>query len=214
VIKIIASILLFLFLTMPVQAETDVWLFRGWGPRGFSTGIDQLARKIRILRGIGRVTTLDYMQTQQAYNQAQATPSGVKLVFGGYSCGASSAMILGNAFEGRRQAHVLGIQPSMWCGLYQSTSNIVLAQDTYAPCGLTYGFGCQRYYGRAQHTVLIERSSLHLEADTDPMAQRDVLTAVYCIANSDRCGVWRRHLQRTTTLRRQNGQRIVRLQGI
>src|SRR4030095_1931976 len=92
----------------PVQAETDVWLFRGWGPSGFSTGIDQLARKIRPLRGIGRVTTLDYRQTQLAYNQAQATPAGVKLVFGGYSCGASSAMILGNAFEGRRWVNVPG----------------------------------------------------------------------------------------------------------
>jgi hypothetical protein len=113
--------------------------------------------------------------------------------------------------------HVLGIQPSLYCGRYWSTSNMALAQDTFGPCGQTYGFGCLRYFGRAQKTVLIERPSLHLQADTDPLAQRDVVLATYCIANSaerGRCAPWALHLKRTTTAKRFSGRNMLRLQGI
>jgi hypothetical protein len=215
-IRIISGILLLLVCAMPARAETDVWLFRGWGPEGFSTGIDQLGRRIQTLRGVGRVTVLDYTQTQQAYDEARATPPDRKLVFGGYSCGANSALNTGAAFEGHRTVHVLGIQPSLYCGRYWSTSNMALAQDTFAPCGMTYGFGCLRYFGRAQKTVLIERPSLHLQADTDPLAQRDVMTATYCIANSaerGRCAPWVNHLRRTTYMKRFQNQNTVRLHG-
>ena len=57
--RIAAALLLLLASLSPLSAETDIWLFRGWGPAGFSTGIDQLGRKLQTLRGVGRVTVLD-----------------------------------------------------------------------------------------------------------------------------------------------------------
>ena len=65
--------------------------------------------------------------------------------------------------------------------------------------------------GNAQHTVLIYRPDLHLEADNDPNSQRDVLGAIYGIANPGRAGLLVRHLHRTTYVTRYNGQNVWRL---
>jgi hypothetical protein len=65
--------------------------------------------------------------------------------------------------------------------------------------------------GNAQHTVLIYRPDLHLEADNDLNSQRDVLGAIYAIANPGHAGLLVRHLHRTTYVTRYNGQNVWRL---
>ena len=44
---LIAAFLVVLFLVANAQAATDVWLFYGAGPHGFSQGVDQIAARMR-----------------------------------------------------------------------------------------------------------------------------------------------------------------------
>jgi len=203
------AIALLLALTLPAGAAENVWLFYGAGPHIFSSGINTIARRARTISGVGRVATYDYRDTQRVYDEILASPHSDTATIVGYSCGgnASLAVAQGLARNGR-PVHLLSIQPSVWCGWYlPTTSNVVYAQDTYSSCLLTLGLGCLRYYGDAQRTVLIFRPEGHLRGDNDPDAQRDVLAAIYAIANPSRRGVVGRHLARTTDVTLSTGQK-------
>jgi hypothetical protein len=186
--KRIAVALLFCLFAIPAHAVTDVWLFYGAGLHGFSQGVDQIASRVRRLRGVGTVHgPYDYRDTQRAYDEIRATPSQHKIVIGGYSCGAASALTVGGAL-GSRRVHILGIQPSLWCGRYPTTPNMVYAQDTYGLCWETLGLGCYQFDGTSPHTVLIERPGRHLKADQDSAYQRDVVLATAAVADPARGG--------------------------
>jgi hypothetical protein len=188
--------------------ETDVWLFYGAGPHSLSSGIDQIARKARPLAGVSRVTVLDYRSTQTAYDQVLATPSSHTVILGGYSCGSSSALVVARALAGLRNVAIIGLQPSLWCGRYETTPNIVYAQATTGTCWQTGGLGCARYQGAAQHTVLIERPQRHLQADQDPDYQRDMLFAIAAIAKPSRRHWLVKHLGRTSHYVYATGQHL------
>jgi hypothetical protein len=213
--RLVPALALALVLLLPSQATaaTNVWFFYGAGPHFWSSGIDEMARKAQSLRGVGRVSTHDHMETQRVYDEILASPTSDRAVVVGYSCGgnASLAVAQGLARNGRPVA-VLAVQPSVWCGRYlPTTSNVRYAQDTYGNCVQTLGLGCLQFYGDAYKTVNIYRPDLHLEADTDPNSQRDVLGAIYAIANPNRVGPLLRHLHRTTYITRYNGQNVWRL---
>jgi hypothetical protein len=182
----------------PAKAETDVWLFYGAGPHAFSSGVDTIAARVQRLRGVGHVTVRDYRETQSAYDEIRATPSDRKIVVGGYSCGAASALTVAGAM-GSRKVAVIGIQPSLWCGRYPTTPNMVYAQDTYGLCWETGGLGCYQFPDGAQSLTLIERPGRHLKADQDPVYQRDAVLAIGAVADPSRGGPrLQRHLQQTT----------------
>jgi hypothetical protein len=153
------------------------------------------------------------METQRVYDEILASSSGDHAVLVGYSCGGNASLAVAQGLaRNARSVHVLAVQPSVWCGWYlPTTSNVRYAQDTYGNCIQTLGLGCLQFYGDAYKTVNIYRPDLHLQADTDPNSQRDVVTATYCIANPGRCGPFIRHLHHTTTLQRYNGQDVFRL---
>src|SRR6516162_11538885 len=116
--------------TSTANAATDVWLFYGWGPNGWSSGIDQIARRVRTLRGINSVHVYDYRETQRAYNEAIASPHEHSLAFVGYSCGGNAALAVGGSLaHNNRTAHIIALQPSVWCGRYPTTPNMRYVQD-------------------------------------------------------------------------------------
>src|ERR1700758_3530820 len=123
--RLALTLAVILALFTPALAATDVWLFYGWGPDGWSSGIDGIARRVRALRGVNSVHVMDYRYTQTAYDQAVATPHEHSLAFVGYSCGGNAALaVAGSLAHNGRTAHVIALQPSVWCGRYPTTSNM------------------------------------------------------------------------------------------
>lgn len=162
---------------------TMVWLMYGWGDNAFmsSVGIDQIAAKARHIPGVHAVYVRNYWETQRIANEIMAAPSGEKIVIGGYSCGANSPTSIAYGLYGHRNVYLVGIQESIWCGGYPLYGNVKAAQETYAGCVITLGFGCKRYTAAPGQRVpirLIRRPDLHPWADTDPRTQRDVLNFI------------------------------------
>jgi hypothetical protein len=208
-------VLALLLWAAPAAAATDVWIFYGAGFHFWSSGMDEIARRAVHLRGVGAVHgPYDYRETQRAYDEIMAAPHEHSIVISGYSCGgnAAGAVAQGLARTGRH-VHLAVIQPSIWCGndYMRTTSNVGLAQDTFGDCLQTLGLGCAQFSGDAHRIILINRPDLHLEADTDVNAQRDVLGAIYTVANPSRGGLHVRHLYRTTRMTLYAGQNVWRL---
>jgi hypothetical protein len=203
--KLLLGTLLALF-AQPAAAATDVWLFYGWGPNGFSAGIDQIARRVRTLRGVNQVHVYDYRETQRAYDEARASPPEHHLAFVGYSCGGNASLAVAGALHAsNRTTNVIAIQPSVWCGRYRTTPNMHYFQDAYSYG--TWGLGSYQPEGPpAQRTTFIERANRHLAADDDPTYQRDAVFAVGAIADPSREWLLRCHLQRTAHIVRQDAQ--------
>jgi hypothetical protein len=182
----------------PASAATDVWLFYGAGPHGFSQGVDQIAARMRrfaVVHG-----PYDYRDTQRAFDEIRATPSDHRIVIGGYSCGAASALVVGGSL-GSRQVHVLGLQPSLWCGRYPTTSNMRYFAETYGLCWQTLGLGCYQADGASPHATYIERPDRHLKADQDLAYQNDMVLGAYAIADPGRgARTYHRWLRNTTYL--------------
>jgi hypothetical protein len=182
------GILLLIALIVPAQAGTKVWGFRGWGLPGWSEGVDQIAQQAATIHNVTSVRVFNYYDTQQVANEVAATPHGTRVVVYGYSCGGNSATLIGTAFAGHRNINaVLGMQPSIWCGGTPNlTQNVGYAQNTFAPCWMTLGLGCQQWSG-ARRLYQIERPEWHGQADTDYDYQQDVLSAINTVANADIC---------------------------
>lgn len=188
--RLIISLLISLLLVTSTHAETRVWLFRGMGGNwgGLAPGVDQIAAKERRIPGVTSVRVFEYYQTQQVANEISHTPSPVKVVVGGYSCGANSATVVANAFH--RPIYVEGIQASVWCGSYWITPNVPRAQETLnSRCWRTVGLGC-RQYAPAPGTnpgviTIIDRPDGHLYADDDPDAQADMVRFVSRVQNGN-----------------------------
>lgn len=162
---------------------TLVWLMYGWGDNAFgsSNGIDQIAARARLIKGVNGVYVRNYWQTQQIADEIMGSPSGERIVIGGYSCGANSPTTIAYGLYQHRRVYIVGIQESLWCGGYPLYNNVIAAQETYAGCILTLGFGCKRYTAYPGHHVpirLIRRPDLHPQADNDVNAQRDVLNFI------------------------------------
>jgi acetyl esterase/lipase len=191
-----------------VKAATDVWLFYGWGPDGWSSGIDQIARRVRTLRGVETVHVSDYRDTQAAYDFLRQTRPEHAIAVVGYSCGGNAALAVGGALT--RTVHVIALQPSVWCGRYGTTPNMRYFQDTWS--GNTFGLGSyQPEPLPAHYTTFIERPNPHGAADTDPLYQRDAVFAVGAVADPARSHLLTRHFVRTAPhVDRQDAQVIWR----
>jgi hypothetical protein len=204
---LIGTLALLAALVRPALAATDVWLFYGWGPNGWSSGIDQIARRVRTLAGVNHVTVLDYRDTQRAYDEALMSPPEHALAFVGYSCGGNAALVVGGSLaHNNRTTYVITLQPSEWCGRYPTTANMRYFQNTWSSG--TWGLGSYQPDGDAQHVISIERSSPHGAADTDPIYQRDAVLAVAAVASPSRRHWLTNWLGRSTRFVRSNGQTI------
>jgi hypothetical protein len=195
---------------MPAHAGTAVWFMTGWGPQVWSPGVFQMADTATHIPGVTYVRVYAWNQTQQIANEIQAHPHD-NIIISGYSCGANSASVIAYAFNGKRKLTIATIQPSVWCGGYPLGSAITYAQETYAGCIITLGFGCKVYDigpGFTGHFVKIKRPDLHPFADTDPDAQRDVLSVIATVANPQlkRAFAARLVRGRTTEVVRYHGQ--------
>jgi len=183
-----------LFWSSAALAATDVALFYGWGPDGWSSGIDQIARKVRTLRGVAATWVGDYRQTQAAYDWLRSRPQEHSIVTIGYSCGGNSALLTAGSLN--RPSHVIMLQPSQWCGRYGTTANMRYVQDSWSSG--TFGLGSYQPEGPpAGYTVFVERPNRHGAADTDPLYQRDAVTAVGAVADPSRRFILEWHLRRT-----------------
>jgi hypothetical protein len=174
-----------LFLTIPAPAaDTKVWGFRGAGFFWWSEGVDQIAEQARHIPHVTSVRVFPYYETQRVYDEIAATPSGTRIAVYGYSCGANAATLIGTAFAGRRNINeVLGMQPSVWCGGSPNlTQNVGFALNVYAPCWSNFGLGCQQWSG-ARRLQQVEHIARHLQADTDPFYQEQVLGSIEYLAN-------------------------------
>jgi hypothetical protein len=183
-----------LTLASPAAAATDVVLMYGWGPNGWSAGIDQIARKARTLRGVHATWVGDYTQTQAAYDWLRSRPAEHSLICVGYSCGGNASLITCGSLN--RPTHVIMLQPSVWCGRHGTTPQMVHVQDTWS----SGNFGLGAYQPEpvpAQYTTFIQRDHYHGAADTDPLYQRDALTAIGAVADPSRRAARQRYLQRT-----------------
>lgn len=208
--KTLTVALLYGFMTVSAWAGTHVFGFYGWGDNflGSSRGIDQIAAKAARIPGVSTVHVYNYWQTQQAANEMMAYNSHDPVVLYGYSCGANAITMF---FNVPRQINIAGIQESLWCGGYPIQNNVRYAQETYAGCIITLGFGCKKYQpapGFTGRITLIRRPDLHGQADTDPNAQNDVLSVIAATANpggARRYGAM--HGQRVREIVRYNGQR-------
>jgi hypothetical protein len=182
--RAIVYALLFCLSSTPTWAGTKVWGFRGAGLAGWSEGVDQIAEQARHIPNVTSVRVFNYYETQQVADEIRSTPHGTRVAVYGYSCGANAATLIGTSFAGARNINeVLGMQPSIWCGGTPNlTRNVGYAQNTYAPCWSNFGLGCQQWSG-ARRLVQTERMARHLQADTDPQYQADVLGAIDYLAN-------------------------------
>jgi hypothetical protein len=173
-------------LSWSAAAATRVWGLYGWGPNGWSDGVDQIAAQARTIPGVEFVHTYDYRDTQRVADEISAS-HGARIAIYGYSCGGNSAWIIGSAFAGVRNINeVLGMQPSIWCGGGTNVTlprNIGYAQNTFSYG--TFGLGAQRWHG-ARRLYEIERPSRHANADNDPAYQNDVLSAIATLAGATR----------------------------
>jgi hypothetical protein len=196
----IALAILLTCLTWPATAGTKVWGFRGWGLPGWSEGVDQIAQQAATIHNVTSVRVFNHYDTQRVADEIAATPHGTRVVVYGYSCGGNAATLIGTAFAGRRNINaVLGMQPSIWCGgTPRLTENVGYGQNTYAPCLMTLGLGCQQWSG-ARRLYQIERPEWHGQADTDPDYQNDVLSAINTVANPQ-CDPARHHCHGHTVI--------------
>ena len=124
-----ALVLLLLTLAWPAWGASDVVLMYGWGPDGWSSGIDQIARKARTLRGVNATWVGDYSQTQAAHDWLVSRPQEHSLICVGYSCGGNGALVTCGSVN--RPTHVIMLQPSVWCGRHGTTPNMHV-QDTWS----------------------------------------------------------------------------------
>jgi hypothetical protein len=192
----------------PALGASDVVLFYGWGPDGWSSGIDQIAREVRTLRGVEATFVTDYRNTQAAYDWLRSRPQEHSLVCVGYSCGGNAALATCGALN--RPTHVIALQPSIWCGRYPTTAGMRYFQDTWS--GGTFGLGSYMPEGPPAHyTVFVERPNPHGAADQDVQYQRDAVIAVGAVADPSRRYLLERHLMRTAPhIDRQDAQVIWR----
>src|SRR5215831_17800933 len=132
------AILLALLWSVPASAATDVWIFYGAGFYAWSSGMDQIARRARTLRGVNAVRgPFDYRDTQRVYDEIVRSNHEHSIVIMGYSCGGNASLAVANALRNNnRTVHVITLQPSVWCGRYPTSSNIRYFQDTWS-----YGTG-------------------------------------------------------------------------
>ncbi|HEX3523623.1 MAG TPA: hypothetical protein VHT52_16225, partial [Stellaceae bacterium] len=171
-------------LTNAASAATRVWGFYGWGDNAFGTssGVDDIAVAAGRLPHVVSVRVLRYWETQRAADEIMAAPRHDRIVIYGYSCGANAVTTIAFGLHGHRHLDLAGIQPSIWCGGHNITPNVPYAQQTFAGCIITLGLGCRRWHPVPGNTVSdivrIRRPSLHSWADTDPAAQRDVLSVI------------------------------------
>ena len=178
------TLILLLLIAGDAHAATRGWGFYGWGDNlwGTSSGVDDIAEGARRLPHVVSVRVLRYWETQRAADEIMAAPRGDRIVLYGYSCGANAVTTIGFGLNGHRHVTLAGIQPSIWCGGHGITPNVPYAQQEYAGCVITFGFGCRRWHpvvGNAVSEVIrIRRPSLHWAADTDPRAQADVLKVI------------------------------------
>jgi hypothetical protein len=178
---VIASVLLI----GQAHAETWVWLLYGLGGQWTSGGVDQIAARARNIPGVTKVTVLNYTDTQRVYDEVMAAPAGVRVVIGGYSCGANAAEVISLAlWQSYRQfATIANIQASKWCG-GNSLEGLSphYAQSTYnASCWETFGLGCKPLEPAPSfqgHIININRPDSHGDAQYDPDTQADVLKAI------------------------------------
>jgi hypothetical protein len=145
-------------------------------------GMDAIGAKVAKIQGVTRVDVFEYYQTQDVANEIMATPSGVRQVIVGFSCGANAAPVVAAAIQ-RPIAGVFVIQPSTWCGGGPVSANVQRAQETYNPaCGETFGLGCKLLdlapgFNPSNFTV-IQRPDCHICSDRDPDAVNDIVLAV------------------------------------
>lgn len=167
------------------QNPTRVWGLYGYGDNrwGTSAGIDQIAEQARDVPGVEFVHIFNYWQTTDVANEILASPTDVKIVIYGYSCGANSMTVIAHGLDGQRNIDTLaGIQQSLWCGGDYLGGNVKFGQMTYGGCGQTLGLGCKKLMGNQAFngTILnIRRNERHGTADNDPAYQQDVLNAIY-----------------------------------
>jgi hypothetical protein len=193
----IIAFLLFASLYTNAQAGTKAWGLRGAGFEGWSQGVDQIAEQARHIPGVTRTAVFNYYQTTEVYNEivaAKAAEPRVRIAIFGYSCGANAAVLIANSIRGNVN-EVLGMQPSIWCGggiVNTLNRNIGYGQNTYS--WLTFGLGSQQWQG-ARRLSQIERTARHLQADTDPAYQADVLGAIEFLATQEppQCNPARHH---------------------
>ena len=193
-VKIAVTVLVTMVISMPALGATDVGLFYGWGPDGWSSGIDQIARKVRALRGVDATWVGDYRLTAEAHNWLMSRPREHSLVCAGYSCGANAAIVTCASLP--RPNAVVALQPSIWCGRYQAGASTRYVQNTWSSGN--FGLGAYQTEGPPAHyTVNIQRDHYHGAADTDVMYQRDAVYAVGAVADPSRRHLLERHLIRT-----------------
>jgi len=210
IVYICAYALIMLWSSAAIGAS-DVVLFYGWGPDGWSAGIDQIARKVRTLRGVDATWVGDYSAVQSAYDWAVARPREHSLACVGYSCGGNSCMnFCGGMHRHNRSCAVIMLQPSQWCGRYYPATPNMIVQDTWSPW--TWGLGSwQPEPAPARYTTYIERQNPHGAADTNVQYQRDAVFAVGAVADPSRRWLLERHLIRSAPyVDRQDAQAIWR----
>lgn len=190
-----SGLLLLLLMLLPAIATagaeppTRVWGLYGYGDnwRGTSSGIDEIAEAARTIPNVEFVHVFNYWQTTEVADEIRASPSDVRIVLFGYSCGANSTTVIAHGLDGQRNIDTIaGIQQSLWCGGDSLGGNVVFGQMTYGGCGQTLGLGCKKLMANQAFngTILnIRRPARHGAADNDPDYQDDVLDAIYETAN-------------------------------
>jgi hypothetical protein len=184
--KTITIVAMLAIAASPTLAQTDVFLFYGFGDNfaGTSSGIDDIAARARTIRGVSSVNVRNYWETQRVYDEVRAVPADHRIVIGGYSCGLNAATVVSRGLwqANHHVSTVVGIQQSVWCGGDALESNVKYGQSTFnGDCRQTWGLGCKplepapSFQGRI---VNINRPDSHGAADNDPDAQADVLKAI------------------------------------
>ena len=173
---------LLLWSCLPASSATRVWGLYGFGDNifGSSSGIDTIAAKARLIKGVTSVVVRDYWQTGEVASEIMAVPATDRIVIYGYSCGLNSATAIA-AGVARTVNTVTGIQQSLWCGGTPLQANVDYGQSTYGGCIRTFGLGCKQLKGGPGFhgsIVNIRRPDGHGYADNDPDAQADVLFAI------------------------------------
>lgn len=165
-----------------MMSGTHVYLMRGMGPSVWSYGVDEIGQAAAKIPGVTGVAVYDYTQDQEIVDEIAVEPPSVRVVVGGYSCGANTTTVVGAAVK-RLIQMIAVIQASVWCGGTYLTPNVLKVQETYNPnFAETFGLGAYQLqpgpgFNPANETFIV-RPDCHPCADTDPDAQNDVLDAI------------------------------------
>jgi len=106
----------------------------------------------------------DYHEITLVMERIKAQPAGTRIIIGGTSLGACNSPLIGARVYPRVVDYMFGIQPSVWGGRFDYSSNVMIARCIYNPVWLmTFGLGARVLVPAAGNAKTLVLYSTHYD---------------------------------------------------